>query len=173
MLGLILGGMGFPVHWFGFGDDANRATATAQSDPTAKSLEHDQGIVRDMFVRMCQFVSDQAEIAGAYSPSEDEDNDITLQLPEVTTRDLTRITTSMQALTISLVNGVDAGWITQDTAAEAFAKLLGEMDIQVDVAEELEKVGQADTQNQLDDVSRVNGQLQKALEPDGEPEEQV
>ena len=179
VLGLILGGMGFPVHWFGFGDDANRATAVAQSDPTSKSLEHDQGIVRDMFVYMCQFVADQAEIAGKYTPKaeskdgKEEAVEIKLSLPEVTTKDLSRITASMQALTISLVNGVDAGWITQDTAAEAFAKLLGEMDIQVDVTEELEKVGQVDMQNQLDDVSRVNGQLQKALEPDGEPEEQA
>jgi hypothetical protein len=166
VLGLILGGMGFPVHWYGFGDDANRATATAQSDPTSKSLEHDQGIVRDMFVHMCQFAADQAEIAGAYAPDED-DNDITLQLPEVTTRDLTRITASMQALTISLVNGVDAGWITQDTAAEAFAKLLGEMDIQVETGEELRENEDSERQAQLDAEQQRNDTLMTQLSAAG------
>ena len=172
VLGLILGGMGFPVHWFGYGDDANKATATAQGDPTSKSLEHDQGIVRDMLVYMCQFAADQAEIAGAFSPDEDG-YEITLSLPEVTTRDLTRITASMQALTISLVNGVDAGWITQDTAAEAFAKILGEMDIQVDPAEELEQADMDTLDSELEIAGRQNGQLQGRLEPNGEPEEEV
>jgi hypothetical protein len=161
ILGLILGGMGFPVHWYGFGDDANRATATAQADPTSKSLEHDQGIIRDMFLHMCQFAVDQADIAGKYTPSDDDE--ITLSLPEVQVRDLSRITASMQALTISLVNGVDAGWITQETAAEAFAKLLAELDIQVDVTEELKQIGDEDEAAELDAVGRANGQLQRAM----------
>ena len=172
VLGLILGGMGFPVHWYGYGDDANRATATAQSDPTTKSLEHDQGIIRDMFIYMCQFAADQAEIAGAYSPDEDT-NDIRFQLPEVTTRDLSRITASMQALTISLVNGVDAGWITQDTAAEAFAKLLGEMDIQVNAADELEQASINSLNSELEIMSRQNGQLQRQLTPNGNDNEET
>jgi hypothetical protein len=162
VLGLILGGMGFPVHWFGYGDDANRATATVQADPTSKSLEHDQGLVRDMFLQMCQFAADQAEIAGSWTPDADG-YDITLQLPEVQSRDLSRVTTSMQAATISLINAMDAGWITQDTAAEVFAKLLGELDIQVDPAAEVEEAAKADEEADLDMVNRTNGQLQQAM----------
>ena len=162
--------MGFPVHWYGFGDDANRATATVQADPTAKSLEHNQGTIRDMFVTMCEFVADQAEIAGSYLPGED-DNEIRLELPEVAVRDLTRITASMQALVISLVNAQDSGWISQETAASAFAKVLGELDIQYDVIEELEQIGGDDLIADLDAVSRTNGRLSVALAQDGDDNE--
>ena len=115
-----------------------------------------------MFLQMCQFVADQAEIAGAWTPPTD-DYKIMLQLPEVQTRDLSRVTTSMQAATISLINATDAGWITQDTAAEVFAKLLGELDIQVDPAAEVEEAAKADEEAELDMVNRTNGQLQQAM----------
>jgi hypothetical protein len=161
ILGLILGGMGFPVHWFGYGDDANRATAVAQATPTTKSLEHDQGIIQDMLLHMCQFAADQAEIAGSYTP--DEDMEITLDMPEVTTKDLTMITASMQALVVSLVNAQDSGWISQETAAQAFARIMSELDIQYDVAEELEMIEEEQEEAELVNATRVNGQLQMMM----------
>jgi hypothetical protein len=69
----------------------------------------------------------------------------------------------MQAATISLINAMDAGWITQDTAAEVFAKLLGELDIQVDPAAEVEEAAKAEEEAELDMVNRTNGQLQQAM----------
>jgi hypothetical protein len=161
LLGLILGGVGFPVHWYGFGDDANRATATVQADPTTKSLEHDQATVRDMFLSMCRFVADQAEIAGNYTPV--DDLEISLTLPEVSTKDLARTTTSMQGIVIGLSNAQDNGWISEETAAKAFAKIMAELDIQYDVIAELEQVGKDGEQSELANVERTNGQLQMML----------
>jgi hypothetical protein len=161
ILGLIVGGMGFPVHWYGFGDDANRATAVAQSDPTAKSLEHDQGIVEDMFLFMCQFVADQAEIAGNYTPP--DDLEITLTLPEVSTKDMSRITASMQGMVMALINAQDAGWITKEKAAEAWAKLMAELDVQYDVSDELAQIEEMEEEEELERVERQNGQLQQML----------
>ena len=157
--------MGFPVHWYGFGDDANRATAVAQADPTTKSLEHDQNIIKNLFVSMCQFAADQAEIAGNYAP-EDEVK-ITLSLPEITTKDIGRITTSINQLVMGLLSASDAGWISKETAATAFAKMLGELGIELNVLEELEQAAKEEDEAELDIVASDNGQLQKMLV--GEP----
>lgn len=162
ILGLILGGMGFPVHWFGFGDDANRATAIAQSDPTAKSLEHDQALVQELFMMMLQFATDQAEIAGTYSPP--DDLEITLSLPEVSTKDLGRTTASMQQLVPALVNARDAGWISQETAAQAFAKIMAELDIQYDVMAELKAIAEEDAELELQREEQTNQQLQQLFQ---------
>ncbi len=165
ILGLILGGMGFPVHWYGYGDDANRATATVQADPTTKSLEHDQAVIKDMFLSMCTFVADQAVIAGAYTKA--DDLEISLTLPEVSTKDLVKTTASMQGIVIGLTNAQDSGWISEETAAKAFAKIMAELDIQYDIVEELAKVKEEGAEAELDNASRVNGQLLGILNKQG------
>jgi len=161
ILGLILGGMGFPVHWYGYGDDANRATATVQANPTEKSLEHDQGVVRDMFLKMCQFVADQAEIANNYTAQDDDE--IKLNLPEVSTRDFGVLAASVQGMTVALSNMVAEGWITNDKAAEINAKMLAEFDVKIDVTEELAQAERDGRQDDLDAMARQNGQLQQAM----------
>ena len=168
ILGLILGGMGFPVHWYGFGDDANRATALAQADPTVKSLEHDQNIVKGLFMGMCQFVADQAEIAGNYSS--DDDAEITLSLPEITTRDISKLTTSINQLTVALISATDVGWVSNETAATAFAKMMGELGIEISAVDELEQIADEDEQAELDYTAANNGQLQKMLADSPVPE---
>ena len=137
LLGLILGGVGFPVHWFGYGDDANRATALAQGDPTIKSLEYDQSTVRDMFETLLQFAIDQAVIAGA---SFDEALTVGVQMPELSTKDLAAILPTFGQFAVSLLTAVDAGWMSQETAAQAWAKLMAEFGIEINVETELQAI---------------------------------
>ena len=168
ILGLILGGMGFPVHWYGFGDDANRATATAQADPTTKSLEHDQNIIKNLFVGMLQFVADQAEIAGSYTPA--DDTTITLDLPEISMRDTGKITAAINQMVMALISASGEGWISKETAAETFAKMLGELGIEVSAVEELEQAMSEKDDAELDYTASTNGQLQQMLIGDASDE---
>lgn len=173
ILGLILGGMGFPVHWYGFGDDANRATAAVQAEPTTKSLEHDQAIVKSLFLTMCRFAIDQASIAGVLGDYDDE-AEVMLDLPEVSTKDTSRITASLSALAQALIAAQQARWISEETAARTWAKVLGELDIQVDPAAELEAIAAEDRQRALDEEQARNDGLQQAMngnEP--EPDEEM
>ena len=161
ILGLILGGMGYPVHWYGFGDDANRATATVQANPTEKTLEHDQAIVEAMFLQMCQFVADQAEIAGSYTAP--DDLEITLTLPEVSSSNVGLKAQFFGQFQMALLNAQDAGWITQETAATAFSRLLAEVDVELDVIEELEKASAEQDEADLDQMASTNGQFQQVM----------
>jgi len=138
----VLGGLGLPRHWYGYGDETNRATAQAQGDPTWRSLEHDQDVVREMVLGMLEFARDQAQIAGNWTPSKETSRDITATLPEMTSKDLAAVTTALSSLAMALSQAVQEGWITHETAAKAWAKVLAELDVEVDVAEELEKIAQ-------------------------------
>lgn len=162
ILGLVLGGLGFPVHWFGYGDDANKATAAVQADPTTKTLEHDQGIVQDMFLTIMQFVADQAEILGRWSPGAEYEMDF--DLPEVSVKDISRISASASQLVMALLTAVGEGWLSKETAAKAFARVLSELDIQIDVVQEMEQALKDKDEDALDVVASQNGQLNRQLQ---------
>jgi hypothetical protein len=159
LLGLILGGMGFPVHWYGFGDDANLAVGVSQNEPTAKSLEHDQGTVKNMFLTMCRFAVDQAVISGKYSDLADEEYELTLNLPEVSAKDTVKITASLSSLVQVLVTMQERGWLTEETAVKVLAKVFSELDIDIDPAEELKAAAKEKEQRMLDE----EGQRKNAL----------
>lgn len=132
-----LGGLGLPRHWYGYGDETNRATAQAQNDPTWRTMEQDQDGVRDMFVALLAFARDQAEIAGPVDW--DEGTDVDLTMPEMTVRDMAALSTASSTLATALMIAVDQGWLSRETAAKVFARVVEEMGVEVDVQEELKQ----------------------------------
>jgi len=153
-----LGGLGLPRHWYGYGDETNRATAQAQNDPTWRTMEQDQDGVRDMFIALLAFARDQAEIA--HTVEWDEGADVDLTMPEMTVRDLASLSTSASALATALMIAEDRGWLSQETAAEVFARVVAEMGVEVDVQEELKKAQVAVQDGQLDGQMDRNSWLQ-------------
>lgn len=164
-LGFILGGAGFPVHWYGFGDDANRATAVAQGDPTEKSLEHDQGLYQDMMETILRFVRDQAIIAG--SLAENDEQEVRLPLPDVSTKDTKAIIGTMAPMAAALVASRDAGWITQQTAAEVWARILSEFGVDIDPTTELEAAAEENEEAELAQAQAMNTMLAQRLGQNG------
>lgn len=156
LLTFVLGGEGFPRHWFGFGDGANRATADAQGDPTWKSLAHDQAIVCDLIGQMAQFVRDQAIIAGQWQGN---DETITIVPSEMNAKDIARITGGLNSLAVALLTAVDEQWVSRETAAQIWAKMMGELGVVVDVATEMNKAAADDQRIPLTDVANANAKL--------------
>lgn len=136
LIGMILGGGGYPIHWFAFADDANRATALAQGDPTAKSLQHDQSIVRHTWKEIVQFVIDQAIISGQ---SKFKDDIYDLTMTEITTKDLSRSAQLFAPLAAALINAIDTGLMTREAAVQVWVKMLTELGVELDSTEELKK----------------------------------
>lgn len=160
----ILGGLGWPRHFYGYGDETNRATAQAQHDPTWRSMEHDQDVVKSMLLRMLYFVRDQAEIAGAWKPGKNDQGEpnsceIDLQMPEMTSKDIAAISTALGSLVLALAQAADANWITRVTAAKAMAKVLAEMDVEINPEEELKAAADQAAQADLGDAGSRNDWL--------------
>lgn len=179
-----LGGLGLPNHFYGHGDETNRATAQAQGDPTWRTLETDQDIIRDLIMWMLEFVRDQAEIAGTWSPIQEAsdgkdiitdgstftdtegteidieaEREIAVTMPEMTSRDLTAVSSAASALASALMVAEEKGWITSETAAEAWAKIMAELGVEVNPGEEVGQAQQGAEDADLDKAKSTNDYL--------------
>ncbi len=167
LLTFIMGGMGFPVSWYGYGSDTNRATLEAQGDPTYRQLEDDQGVVRSMLLRMLTFARDQAVIAGYWTPKEDTDETILLPMPEMTAKDFSRVLALFTPLVSAMLQLRDSRLLTDETILEAVGKVLKEMDIEFNADEELEDLAEDDEEIAQDDNDKLAGMLDKVTKPNG------
>lgn len=167
LLGHTMGGSGYPMSWYAFGNDTNRSTLSEQATPSEKSLEHDQGIVEEMLLMLCQFVADQAEIAGEWKPEEkDKYPTIAVELPSLRAEDMKGVTATFAPTIAALDKAIQMGILGRRKAAEVFHKLLKELNIEIDTAAELDDIDGENEQAELDDAQKnndkLNGMLQKA-----------
>jgi hypothetical protein len=164
------GGMALPNSWYGHGDETNRATAQAQGDPTWKTMQAEQNADRTMFVEMLTFARDQAEIAGKAAwlkrePVEGQqatpptEATIDLQMPEMTTKDLAAISAAMGQIALALTQAEQNGWQTRQHSVEVWAKMLAELDVEIDPAAEIAEIDAGQEQGQLDDETSMAGWL--------------
>jgi len=136
-----LEGLNQPKHWHGEPDTTNRATAESADSPVNRTLEYEQGELTDSLILMCQFVADQAEIAGIYRP--EDDNTITIQVPEIVKGDIVEVSNAYsQAVNALVVSVMDLKVITRDTAAAVVSKIIAEYGVQYNPAEELDKINE-------------------------------
>lgn len=127
------GGLGYPRAWFGTPQGAHLATLQAQGDPTWRSLDYAQGVVEVMLLELFEFARDQAILAGAYIPAPDTDTSISVAMPEMTSKDVGALSGAMATLASALLTAETQGWITKPEAAEVFANLMNEFDVDVDL----------------------------------------
>lgn len=141
---LVLGGEGIPDAWYGAPGGSHLATVTAQGDPTWRAFSHNQGLIQAWFVEMLVFVRDQAMIAGTYTPepTEDEegqevpaDTSITLPMPEMTVKDVTGLATALTSIVGAMSLAKAEGFVSQEDAIDATAKVLAELDVHPNVDE--------------------------------------
>ncbi len=141
--GHIIGGAGFAEHFFGRGEDVNRATAAEMADPIIKRIKSRQRFVAHMIERVFRFVLDQwwtfnPEMRASVSPeltASDPDrvnrvlHDFSVTLPEPAGRDLNRATESLDRGVHALAKAEEMGYIDRETAAQGVSLLAGEIGI--------------------------------------------
>jgi len=141
----IIGGLGYPLAWFGSPGGTHLATAQAQGDPTWRSLRYSQGRIQKMIEDFLRFARDQAIIAGAWNPKDigdgkEKDDTITVTMPEMTSKDLGIISSVLSSVAAALFSGVEAEWVTLEEAQEVFRKLLSELGVDLQPAVESEEL---------------------------------
>jgi hypothetical protein len=121
----ILGSMGLPEHWFGGGGDVNRATAAEMDAPSIKIIESRQTRVKNMLELIFDYVINQAETHGMLrNVSEEELYDYEVQSPEISDKDVAKLSTMLTQVATSLSVAETNGWISNEEAAKAFAYFL-------------------------------------------------
>ena len=135
----ILGGAGIPPHWFGEGEDVNRATALAMDTPVFRMLKARQRYVRFMFEHILHFVIDQAILRRILPEDANSDAGVSVVLPEFSARDEAQMAQTFAHLTNALTVARSQNWISDETAARLVALLAGRLGVEVDPDEERDR----------------------------------
>lgn len=145
------GMLGLPKPWRGIGEDSNRASATVMGEPTRKSLESKQDDIKEMIMDFLAFARDQAEIAKAWHPADENAGEITVTMPEMTKADTVLVSDTLTKLVDALDKAQNTlKVITREKSAEAVAKVLAEIGIEYDPTEELKEVDKAEAKKKAE-----------------------
>lgn len=133
----ILGGAGFPEHWFAEGSRTTRATAQEMSLPTLKNLKSKQKKVKFMIRDMFNFVIDQAIIAGTLP--KDIDRTFRVIPSPIISRDNKGAADAMSGLVSGLVQASDKGWITDKTAKTVINAVISQLGVDMEYDSDIEE----------------------------------
>ena len=132
--------MNRPDSWLGSGGKAYQTEADLMGEPTFKDLGERQRYVKYIIEQVLQFALDQAQIHRALPAPKDgaARYQPVVDLPEMSTKDVKRITEALTALATSLTVAQTNGWLTKDTAAKIYASVAGQAGVEIDAAAEIE-----------------------------------
>ncbi len=154
----ILGGAGRPEHWFGGGGDVNRAVGAEMGEPTFKQLTARQQVVRYMFERITDYQITQAVLAGRLSRVDDP-YAYSVVMPEMVMKDLTKIGSVISGLAAALATAKADGLIDDATAQRIFSVPVGQLGVEINLADLAAKVAEEQQQRAAKDYTN-------ALNPD-------
>lgn len=117
----ILGGAGFPEHFFAEGGETTRATAAEMGEPVVKHLTSRQVYVKIMLREQCEFAIDQAQMHGGLPLGINREFD--LSFPEISSKDMAKIGTVMVQAAQALMIAETQGWVTPENAARCFCEI--------------------------------------------------
>jgi len=130
----ILGGAGFPNHWFGEGDKTTRATALEMGLPTLRKLKSRQQYFKYMLVSIFNFVIDQAIIHGTLD--EDVNRNFVVIPSPILTKNARDVALTLDKFTTGLQGAVDNKWISQKSAGESFRTFISQLGIEIQESKE-------------------------------------
>lgn len=155
----ILGAHGFPSFWFGDGDDANRAVGVEMGTPAFKSLSSKQRAFKAFVELILQTVIDRRMAARTLACSDDDAKNWSVVLPELTSKDITKISAALAQVTTALVQAIQQEIIDTITARKIFLVIAGSLGVEID---------EADVENRLKEeiASREQKDYSKKPSPD-------
>ena len=128
--------MNRPDSWFGSGGKAYQTEADLMGEPTFKSLGSRQRYVKYMIEYVLKFVVDQAIIHGTLK---DNNYEVKVDMPEVTTKDIKKTVDSLSVLGQSLSLVVEKSWLSEKTAARIYSSVASQIGVDIDSDKELEE----------------------------------
>lgn len=137
----IVGGYGFPNHWFGSGNETNLATAAVMAEPTRKALRRKQKAFRRLLCDIARYRIQKAVEVGVLSDDLDLSRDpFSVNMPDLSGPDIAKVAAGMQGVITSLIVGVENNLLSESTAIDIAAAAYGESGIEVDAAKEREAI---------------------------------
>jgi hypothetical protein len=148
----VLGGAGVPEHYYGGGGDVNRAAAAEMGGPFEKAMTARQLTFRRVIEDVLVAQVESGIRCGALREADDV-RDLRVGMPDLSTRDLSRVGAAMAAFAASLAQGMEQGLVDRNTAGRVLASLFSQAGVEVDPADMLTKADAERTTSLADQVS--------------------
>lgn len=129
----ILGGAGYPEHWFAEGSKTTRATALEMGLPTLKRLKRRQKIIKFQYQYMLNFAIDQAIIAGTLKPN--VNRTFKLIPSPIASRDNKGLATAIKGFVEGMALAVSKKWLTDEEAKMALKTMVSQVGVEAFSAE--------------------------------------
>ena len=150
LLRFILGGLGFPEHWYADGNTTNRATAQAMQTPTFQMLTRRQNFIQTMFEKLLDYQISEARRLGFLQDVENFDYSVIM--PAINGVEIGESASALVTVSTALDKAEIAGWITSEQATTMFVEASESLGVDVpDAGDELPpeyKTDGGDLQNQ-------------------------
>ena len=161
----IIGGQGFPEHWFGGGGDVNRATAGEMDEPTLKLMKMHQNGLTAVLQTMGRFVVRmRLAVSGeTYDPAK---HGFKVVWPALATPDASKMANAVQAIVQAVMIAVQNDLMSDETGVQLIALAAALVGAEIDPADELEKAREDARRREADSVY---GSI--AADPDDEDDE--
>lgn len=164
----VLGGSTMPEHWFGGGGDVNRAAASEMGEPTFKMYSMRQSFLKLKLEEIGRFVLLCNARAKGLTPDWASDKwQVTAVFPELLNRDITKFASAMQAVVSAVIQMIDAGLMTEETALKIAADVAQRFGQDFDAKTELEKArneaAERKKNKQQEDAFNLPADLRNAL----------
>lgn len=126
---MILGGAGFPPHWFAGGEGITRATALEMSTPVIKRLKSRQRYFRYMIELIFKFVIAQAVVHKTLG--KDVDRSFAVGLPKLLEKDVYTLSLGLKFIIGALETGMEKHWIDEKDAKRIFAYMMSQLGLEI------------------------------------------
>lgn len=133
----ILGNKSIPEHWYG-GGDVNRNTASESNEPFFALIDSRQNLVKYILESIFTHAIQSALDAGYLNVPEAEAFDFAVNKPEVTNKDLTKISTAVRDIVTTMVAAASQGWLDRENAVKMFAFIIALVGFELDPEDLLE-----------------------------------
>lgn len=149
----ILGGAGVPEHYFGGGGDVNRAAAAEMGGPFEKQMNAKQRTVEYVIEDYLTIQVERGIRSGALT-DEEGIREITVSMPDLSTRDPSRVGQALASVTAAMVQSEEQGWIDAGTSTRVLASLIGQMGVKVDADDMLAAARKQKSDSMREQVTR-------------------
>lgn len=139
----IMGGGGYPPHWFAWAEGVVRATAMAMDLPTKKMLRTRQKVFKNMLSMIFRFQIHQAILHGALGEDK-KDSKVTIDIPKIEEKETQVVAQSLVNVTNALSIGVEEGWVETNEAKQIYIFILNQL------GKELNTSTRAESQEEID-----------------------
>ena len=139
----IMGAARRPDSWFGSGGKAYQTEAEQFGQVPIKDLDERQQYYKFILEEICEFVVDQAVIAGRIT-EEKAAAGFTVNTPEISKKDFSKLISAVPQFATALSIAEGQGWVRKEDAIELFSLVVSQLGMEVDAEAVLKEMGEKD-----------------------------